>query len=207
MTTFDFTERIALLFTRYVEINKSTYIEKVKNLLVKTPEELEDIAGKEDDEIHLGAESFKGFVLKVKIEWEREECTGEDCEHYEGEHPLLPESANLFAKMWYNNIFLGKRNINLTTVEKDWFYGLVKTYTLCVCENNLVEKDGWCKRCYPYVLKQAEECCVCKENEGVWVELKCKHIIHYYCWQKTVGLKCPLCRYTHEFKFHQIERI
>lgn len=206
MTTIDFTERIAQFFTRYMEINKSDYVEKVKNFLDKTPDELEDIVNRDDDELHLDLQGFKGFSLKVKVEWEREECTGEECEYDECEHPLVPLSANLFGKMWYGEIYLGKRNINLTTVEKDWFYSLVKTYTLCVCEENLVEKDGWCKRCYPYVLKHAEECCVCRESEGVWVELKCKHIIHYYCWKKTVGLKCPLCRHTHDHK-HQFERM
>jgi hypothetical protein len=207
MTTFDFTERIALFFTRFLEINKEDYIKKVKNLLDKTPEELGEIVNKEDDEVYVDQQFFKGFRIKVKIEFDRQECSGEDCEYDEGEHPLEPKSANLYCRMFHgSDVYLGRCDINLTTVEKDWFYGLVKEYTLCSCEHEFTHKDGWCKKCFPYVCEQEEECCVCKENEGVWVELKCKHIIHKVCWEKTVGLNCPLCRHTHSHKY-QVDRI
>ena len=201
MTTIDFTERIALFYSRYLEINKSSYIEKVKSLLVKTPEELKEMDDEnEDDEFFVDRQHFKGFFLKVKIEFSREECSGEDCEYAEGEHPIVPESLNLYCRMHYGNVFLGRRDINLTTKEKDWVYSFVKKYTLCHCEKDFAEKDGWCKRCYAYVCEQEEECCVCKENLGVWVELNCKHIMHEYCWNKTIGLNCPLCRHTHSYK-------
>jgi hypothetical protein len=201
MAIFDFTDRIALFYSRYLEINKPSYIEKIKNLMDKPPEELQKMLEEDDDiEITVDRKKFTGFSLRVGIEFGREECSGDNCEYNEGEHPIIPETLNLHCKMYYSTVFLGRHDIVEEEEDKDWVYSLIKKYTLCSCEKFFVEKDGWCKECYPYVCKQEEECCVCKENLGVWVELKCKHILHKNCWNKIVGLNCPLCRYTHTYK-------
>lgn len=74
---------------------------------------------------------------------------------------------------------------------------LIKTFKLCRCGFCLVKKDDWCYDCFPYVISQENNCCVCLENEGVWIQLtNCRHKIHSYCWRNILqnDSKCPLCR-------------
>jgi hypothetical protein len=51
-----------------------------------------------------------------------------------------------------------------------------------------------CDFCYLYDYTHTENCCVCYENKGRWVQLSCDHIIHKHCWNKIKNRKCPLCR-------------
>ena len=83
-----------------------------------------------------------------------------------------------------------------------WIDDLVKTYEICKCGQDLSVEDGYCQSCYCYVIKREEDCCCCLENDGVWIETKCGHFIHQYCFRKIVPRyinsksvrNCPLCR-------------
>jgi len=213
MTTIDFTERIALFFSRVVALESPQLLGRVEKLKAKTPQELQEIYDDRDDcELLSFQRSFKGFRILFVVEFGREECVDdEDCPHYEGGHPIIPSSL----KPYYNLSYGGEESFDGVSFDgdtrhyvkegkddKDYIYSLVKQYTLCKgCEAGLAQKDGWCRNCYAYVCTQKDDCCICKENEGVWVELSCKHILHKACWKKTVGLNCPLCREEQRGKY------
>lgn len=207
MTTIDFTERIALFFSRFVALESPRLLEKVEKLKAKTPQELQEISDNYDnDELLIYQRYFKGFRILFTVEFDREECKDdENCPLNEGEHAIIPSSLKLCYNLFYG------QDVSLHTQyyyveegkdDKERIYSLVKQYTLCKgCEESLAHKDEWCNDCYVYVCTQEADCCVCKENEGVWVELSCKHILHKACWKKTVGLNCPLCRETQRSKY------
>ena len=205
MTTIDFTERIALFFSRFVALESPQLLERVEKLKAKTPQELQDIYDDSDnDELFHFQRYFKGFRILFLVELDREECKDEDCPADEGEHDIIPSSLKLYYKLFYGQEILlhTRRYVKEGKDDKEWIYSLVKQYTLCKgCEECLTQKDGWCRDCYAYVCTQEDDCCVCKENEGVWVELSCKHILHKACWKKTVGLNCPLCREEQRSKY------
>jgi hypothetical protein len=197
--TFEFTPRIALFFTRYLEIEKMNLIKKTAELILSSSEEID----KHYDECYglvtIGQIYFKGWGVRFVLDYERDD---------DGDGNIIPKSLNLYCDMVrsvgsYRSdvISIGRHDLSLLTDEKPWLDSLVKTYITCACEKKIVKKDGYCSDCYPYVCSQADDCCICKENEGVWVELKCKHILHEHCWRKTVGKKCPLCRKEQEHKF------
>jgi hypothetical protein len=207
MTTIDFTERIALFFSRFVALESPRFLERVEKLKAKTPKELQDIIDDNDDgELFDYQRSFKGFRILFLVELDREECEDEDCPADEGEHDIIPSSLKLYYNLSYGqDVSLGENTRHYVKEgkdDKDYIYSLVKQYTLCKgCEKCLAQKDGWCNGCYVYVCTQKDDCCVCQENEGVWVELSCKHILHEGCWKKTVGSNCPLCREKQQGKY------
>jgi hypothetical protein len=184
--TFEFTTRLAVFFTRYLEIAKP-----------KTMERLDEIKKMHNQDIEmmdspLTSQWFKGFRCDIHLEWE-----------FDDEEEIDHETMRILVSIKYKDFQLGSRIVT-DSDEKEWVESLVKTYTLCGCSKKVAEKDGWCKSCYPYVYKQGEECCICKEDEGVWIQLDvCKHIIHLGCWEKVEGLKCPLCR--HQYTQHHWE--
>jgi hypothetical protein len=79
-------------------------------------------------------------------------------------------------------------------------------YNICQCRE-VSTKGVWCDECYIYRYTRSEDeggmCCVCHENEGVWVRLDCKHEIHRHCCKLIQEVrqpsgyykKCPLCRH------------
>lgn len=70
-----------------------------------------------------------------------------------------------------------------------------KTFLLCKCEQDVAVKDKWCKTCYIHRHVRGEDCPICMEDEGVWIELTCKHQFHLSCYTKFRKFrKCPLCR-------------
>jgi hypothetical protein len=213
MTTIEFTPRLALYFSRFLELEKDDYIKRVRRLMTLSPEELEREVDKEDGEMTFTKRYFKEWGIKIGVDFDRED---EDEDENEVEEynppPIKPDSLDLYFELFKrsdreNEIEIGRNNFNLTTDDKTWIYSLVKIYHLCPCGRWLAKKDGWCSGCYPYVCSQEEECCVCRENEGVWYELECKHTIHEYCWMRVHGLKCPLCRHEHKHRFSGTDRI
>jgi len=210
---YEFTKRHALFFSRFLEIEKPDYIETVRNYLGMTPAELELRVEDEDGEIHLcSGRHFNNFKIQVFIEFDREDCEdGDDCDCDSRKHPIIPETMNLYCQLNIHlgpgeMVCIGRHDVNLVSDDKTWMESLVKKYSVCQCNRHLSCKDGYCKGCYPYVCEQEDDCCVCKENEGLWAELRCKHKIHELCWKKTIGLKCPLCRHEMNHK-HQYDRI
>jgi hypothetical protein len=86
--------------------------------------------------------------------------------------------------------------------EYDWVDSLIKPYIMCSCGRSIAQIKGFCNVCYVMTTEQEDVCCCCHENEGVWVELVCTHLIHQNCWRKIESKhtkeeclqKCPLCR-------------
>ena len=209
MTTIEFTPRLALFFSRFLELEKDDYIKRVRRLMTLSPGELEREDDEEDGEITLTKKYFKQWGIKIGVDFDREEEEDED-----ERRPIKPDSLELYCHLFKCvdhqtelEIEIGRNPVNLTTDDTTWIYSLVKTYHMCVCGEWLAKKDGWCSKCYPYVCSQEEECCVCRENEGVWYQLECKHTLHEYCWKKTHGNKCPLCRHEHKYKFSGTEQL
>jgi hypothetical protein len=220
MTTIEFTPRLALYFSRFLELEKDDYIKRVRRLMTLSPEELEREVDKDSsDEMTFTTRYFKGWGITIGVDYEREDGSEEDelPEDYKPP-PIKPDSLTLNCQLFKrsdceNEIEIGRHTFftsfwsDQTIDDKTWIYSLVKIYHLCPCGQWLAKKDGWCSHCYPYVCSQEEECCVCRENEGVWYELECKHTIHEYCWKRVHGLKCPLCRHEHKHKFYGTDRI
>jgi hypothetical protein len=85
----------------------------------------------------------------------------------------------------------------------EWVDNLPSMFQMCRCAKMIARRDGWCVECYIYRYTRTEEeggdCCVCMENEGKWVKLSCKHIIHKHCYDgihccQPKSTLCPLCR-------------
>jgi len=84
------------------------------------------------------------------------------------------------------------------------------SYQLCACGSLVDENgDGWCQSCFIHRYHRTEEeggdCCICMENEGVWMKLICKHVVHRNCYLKQNKYACPLCRaisMPHECEIH-----
>ena len=145
----------------------------------------------------------KGVKIIFQIEFDYFQIENESDEE---EH--TPNMATLKPLIDVNYMD-GNIDINLFVhtgfTEYDWVDSLIKSYTMCGCENRLAEVKGYCKECYIMTTEQEDVCCWCHENEGVWIELECKHLIHYDCWRKIeyvastderkkYNQKCPMCR-------------
>ena len=152
-------------------------------------EDLRDELGKYDGSIRLGYREFGNVSCTVDLMFEEDDDENIDRDSID----ILVQLR--YRTISFNRAWLGSHKLSLLTNEKDWIDSLVKTYTVCVCGEALAEKDGWCMSCYPSVYKQDENCCVCLEDEGVWIEFPCGHKIHQYCWSQIKETKCPLCRH------------
>lgn len=73
-------------------------------------------------------------------------------------------------------------------------------YFFCKCGELSAFTNGTrydtCANCHINSYIRSEDCCVCLEDGYCWVQLKCNHVIHNYCWNKIVKTnnQCPLCR-------------
>lgn len=78
---------------------------------------------------------------------------------------------------------------------KDTMYFFCKCGELCIYING--NRYDTCANCHINSYVRNEDCCVCLEDGHCWVQLKCNHIIHNYCWNKILKQgknQCPLCR-------------
>lgn len=198
---FTFTERHAIIMSRFVEVHIDKWLERVEVYKKMDQDELKDkYESLEDMYITLGCMRINThidkndyFILKALIAFNTDEelesvqvdglminlvhrtFNGDSCVNIH-EHELLQNYINTLEE--------AKQKLNAT----------VKTYQYCKCNDSLPIKDGWCGWCFPFITEQDDNCSVCLENSGVWVELKCKHKIHEYCFKKIENKKCPLCR-------------
>lgn len=72
-----------------------------------------------------------------------------------------------------------------------------RTFYVCKCGALAFPRlDLRCIDCYTYWFKRTDNdvCPVCLEDEGRWIQLGCKHVLHLGCWSRTPGVYCPLCR-------------
>jgi hypothetical protein len=84
-----------------------------------------------------------------------------------------------------------------------------KTWTPCKwCDIKALDNEDLCEYCYIHQYERTEEeggdCCICHENNGVWVKLTtCNHILHLHCCNKmdlsNGKPRCPLCRQVFDF--------
>lgn len=188
---FELTPRIATFFSRYIEVQKTNILERFEKLKTEDASELEEELN-DDGLIIIDFQSFKKFELEMEVDFDRN-----------SEDMIKPWSLKLMMHFRYKvpNKDLGYVNIANIHMKVDMEEFItkinesVKTYKICPCEDNIEYKDGWCITCYPYVLTQEDRCSVCLENDGVWIELKCKHTVHKRCWNNIENNKCPLCRH------------
>jgi hypothetical protein len=172
---FILTERMALFLKRCIEINIDVFEKEIEQL-------------KEMDEINLEEDEIGPFFFT----------------NYSDTLLNIEMKINFhFMKNPHTLIFINYGKCILSHFKYDDDYKttidtLVKKFIVCKCGKSLPKKDDWCQECFPYVVTQENNCCVCLENEGVWIKLaECNHILHSYCWYKTLKryeAKCPLCR-------------
>ena len=66
---------------------------------------------------------------------------------------------------------------------------------LCKFCDSPAKKNNLCKKCYLYHYIRGEDCCICFEDDGMWIKLtECGHYIHNICFKRIGNNKCPLCR-------------
>ena len=189
---FIFNTRDSLLFSRFIEIEHDDMVKEFERLKTLTSDKLINISDDNYDNlvVELVSESFNNFILYIIVKFDSVD------------DEIDMESLRIELHMRRRNITLDSHVYKSGEACKTWVDGLVKKYILCKCRNSLTKKDGYCKSCYPYVRTKKDNCCICLENEGVWVKLeKCGHKMHSYCWYKTEGLKCPLCRSDETAKY------
>jgi len=186
---FEFTKRDATVAKRFVEVHLKSVMEQLEEINKMTSHALTKIVRSDEDDI-LAVTHFNNIRMQIRV----------IAEFDEDEDRYLSESANckfeirnteigaFYKEHPYNVEYMENLKLNI------WIDSLVNKYLICKCNHKLIEKDGWCKHCYPFVMEQPDVCCCCLENEGVWVKLDCNHTIHKYCFNKIIGRKCPLCR-------------
>jgi len=175
---FEFTPRLATFFRRFVNLHINSLESEVKDSRELNNDDYERKYGDHIKYVLKGI-SFDNWYFQIVIKRD-----------YDEEQDLyITDSAYLLIELSYKQI-----SIN-TTIPCDFNPDLyIKQYRMCECQKNLVNQEGYCDNCYPYVITQDENCCVCHENEGVWIKLDCNHLIHLGCWKKMIGYSCPLCR-------------
>ena len=206
MTTFDFTPRLATFVKRsiqaYTEDFKKDFEEKSKMTMQQFKKILEDDNTEDEYTFKIKSIIKDGVGIKVFFQIEFESDDDEDTFT-----PIMDSFKPMIAVCYTdltqgNNIVLAKY---YGFTECDWVDSLIKPYIICLCNTSLAEINEYCKDCYTWAMKQDDVCCCCGENEGVWVQLKCKHLIHRHCWEKIEVVKskrqdvpkcrkCPLCR-------------
>lgn len=78
------------------------------------------------------------------------------------------------------------------------------TKNICRC-GKLVMIEDKCENCFIFNHTNKDQCCICYEYDGQWVQLKCRHIFHSSCIKQLkytfvlepharFVLQCPLCR-------------
>jgi hypothetical protein len=202
---FTFTERHATIASRFVEVHIDKWLEKVEAYKKMDPNELKDkYISIENGYISLDGLSINTridkhdyFILVGLIAFNPEYDDEEELESVEVDGLMIKLSHRMYKDDDYVNAFkheLGNYYINTLEEAKQKLNKAVKTYQYCKCNEHLPVKDGWCGWCYPFITEQDDNCSVCLENSGLWVELKCKHKIHEHCFKKIENKKCPLCR-------------
>ena len=179
----ELTSRVITFLKRKIEVCKDEVLRRYAEYLL-----MDDIAlfNEKDDDgaIILAKGSLHNFRIEISVE-----C------HYDFDDNIVPRLSKLCTEIYYKTTRL------IESYGTDLDISLEpKIYDFCPC-GDVVYKDKWCKPCYPYIIEQKDICSICHENEGVWIELECKHAFHIYCWKKTPGLKCPLCRTVQESKY------
>ena len=179
----ELTSRVITFLKRKIEVCKDEVLRRYAEYLLMDPV---DFHKKQDDDgnISLARGHLHNFKIEISVEAE-----------YDFDDSVVPRLSKLYTEICYEKTRL------IESYGTDLDIPLEpKIYTFCPC-GDVVYKDKWCKPCYPYVTEQKDICSICHENEGVWIELECKHAIHQCCWKKTPGLKCPLCRTVQESKW------
>jgi hypothetical protein len=149
-------------------------------------------------------------------------CSDDDDKNYDGRigyecfcdnpqyHHGMKLSYTLYSKLDDGNktvistkiikplISCKKQTIDTIMVEIDeWLNHFVnKSYEMCICKSALIFKDGFCKKCYPFVQQKGENCCICLSDDlESWFKFEpCGHSIHKRCYHDMKKKKCPLCR-------------
>ena len=112
------------------------------------------------------------------------------------------QSSNITSPTWEDCVEKMHHNF-----PPDSEYNICDCGRLCgeICQSPPCSNPDQYDRCedcyiYSYIRKEEEggDCCVCMQNDGVWVKLECNHIIHKSCWNKILKGRCmnlcPLCR-------------
>ena len=199
---FTFTERHATIMTRFMECGIDKWLERVEELKKLSQTDINSLYHSNDGiyslnviTIQCKTENQSWFRMKIYITFDSSDDEDDDDMTVDGlkmsfihESKFGPKFTDVYTS------FIGEHHCNSLEEAKAKINSKVKTYFYCKCKDRLIVKDEWCEFCYPYVMDQEDNCSVCLENTGVWVELKCKHIIHEYCFQKIENKKCPLCR-------------
>ena len=197
MLEFTLTERQGTIMYRFMECRFDTWLERIEEGKKMSQDELDE----HYDTIEEGTEELDEIALPYgeKEEWFQFSASIE-FNHNEGDVKMeglmiaIHHKKRSYTHHKIITQFLGNHFVTSLEDAKKWINTKVKTYIYCKCDRDVIIKDGWCKYCYPFVMNQEDDCSVCMENSGVWVELKCKHKIHEHCFKNIENKKCPLCR-------------
>jgi hypothetical protein len=187
----EFTHRHKEVFSRWLDMNKEEFKKDLKLSIEKAKSK-----GYFNDTEYDESYTFRGISLQV-----RTHLTFDD-----NDEPNFDEMYHLMDFSYWDNDIKKRFNINpLLTLDFD-LTELVKTYEICICENDFTIKDGFCRYCYPLARDSGDKCAICMDNSvAKWIKTDCGHVFHYHCWNKIERVnkgqadeyrKCPLCR-TH----------
>lgn len=213
METITLSKRGFTVFKRYVETKFEEVVKKAKEA---TEDSEEPVAG-------FSYPNGWRLILDYSCACHRDEdCVvdgdnimayGEECDkcNYYPTHILIGLQYKR-AESWEWKIMACKEfQVKTVKLEMllDWLDYVEETknkWTFCRYQcGDLATMNGACERCYIHSYVRSEEeggdCCVCRENDGRWVKIRCGHILHYHCFMKipplqdgTGNRKCPMCR-------------
>ena len=195
--TYEFTERTAIIFSRWIKIQ-----------LPKVMEYIEEMKVKEYHCASLFAQNYSlrchGWIAYFSISMDNIDPE-DDCSDLD----YNSASCEVDIKKWFEKINDKEVRCLGDPTKKDMLevlQDMIGSYHDCEC-NSVVKVGTACDVCTPFILPHPnnEECSICLDKrEGVWIQTDCKHIFHRKCWNKIEitklqispwsKTKCPLCR-------------
>ena len=214
MTTVTLTPRNREQARRFFKLY---YKKCIRNGLSKTTDEAAHECDCPRDDVSLMTNRIGKFLVRyeVSLPFHRDCCDEEgyveegsecDCDT-DREFIVTIEYADSSKPIWLRTYSFTIQDPEASVLPKilEWVDQLPSTYQICPCTKHVActDGEGWCDQCYVHRYIRTEDeggdCCVCMENEGVWIKLSCDHILHGHCYESIPEISwlkrdCPLCR-------------
>jgi hypothetical protein len=195
--TYEFTERTAIIFSRWIKIQLPKVMKAMEAIKVKEHYNKETFEQNYSLRCHGWIAVFSIYMDNIDDE--------DDCSDYDYDSAI----CIVDIKKW--NEKSCDRNVSCLgdPTKKDMLEELRKmigSYHYCECQS-IVKVGTFCDVCAPFILPHPnnEDCAICLDKqESVWIQTDCSHIFHRKCWNKIENTKleispwyqkkCPLCR-------------
>ena len=186
--TYEFTERMVTIFSRWMERTIAKNLELIEKL-----KKTKDEKAAREAEDYPWTLDYQNWKIKNYVSFN----TNDD-----EDYSIIWDNLWCQTDIRYNDKLvccLGDPTIKTDYMEK--LRLMVGSYKECECSYRVVKVDTYCDDCYPFVLPHPtdEVCSICLDDRhGVWIKTECNHIFHNLCWSKLDHKehkkKCPLCR-------------